>query len=130
MNRHRLRERDYLGHMLDAVRQIQKYAAGKTSQDFLLDRLLQDAVVRNIEILGEAARNLLNAVPEASSKYPGIPLAAIYAMRNQLSHGYFMIDSDVVWNVVVRDVPELRREIEAAIAALNASPPPEKPSIR
>jgi uncharacterized protein with HEPN domain len=88
MSRHPLRVRDYLGHMLDAVGQIRQYMNGKNANDFLSDRLLQDGVIRNFEILGEASKNLLDSVPEASAKFPGIPFAAIYGMRNQLSHGY------------------------------------------
>jgi uncharacterized protein with HEPN domain len=119
MTRHPLRARDYLGHMLDAVNQIQEYARGRSSQDFLAERLLQDGIVRNFEILGEASKNLLDAVPDAPSKFPGIPFAAIYAMRNQLSHGYFAIDLDVVWKVIERDIPDLRKALEAVIAALD-----------
>ena len=122
MSTHPLRARDYLGHMLDAVNQIQEYVRGKTANDFLTERLLQDGIVRNFEILGEASRNLLNAVPDAPSKLPGIPFAAIYGMRNQLSHGYFAIDLDVVWKVIERDIPDLRRELEAAIASLDKPP--------
>lgn len=119
MSPHALRERDFLLHMFDAVGQIRLYMTGKTAEDFLSDRLLQDGVVRNFEILGEAAKNLLDALPEASTKYPGIPFAAIYGMRNQLSHGYFVIDLDVVWKVIERDIPSPRKELEAAIASLD-----------
>ena len=122
MTRHPLRARDYLGHMLDAVGQIQTYTHGKNASDFLSDRLLQDGVIRNVEILGEASRNFLSAVPDAAQKFPGIPFAAIYAMRNQLSHGYFVIDLDVVWKVIERDIPALRKELEIAIAVLDKSP--------
>jgi uncharacterized protein with HEPN domain len=122
MSRHALRVRDYLGHMLDAVGQIQEYVRGKCAGNFLSDRLLQDGVVRNFEILGEASKNLLDAVPDASARFPGIPFAAVYGMRNQLSHGYFAIDLDVVWNVIERDIPSLRRELETAIAALDKPP--------
>ncbi len=122
MTSHPLRARDYLGHTLDAVGQIETYTRGKNASDFLSDRLLQDAVVRNVEILGEASRNLLSAVSDATATYPGIPFAAIYAMRNQLSHGYFVIDLDVVWKVIERDIPALRKELEIAIAALDKSP--------
>ena len=122
MTHHPLRARDYLGHMLDAVGQIQTYTRGKSASDFLSDRLLQDGVVRNVEVLGEASRNLLSAVPDATTKYPGIPFAAIYAMRNQVSHGYFVIDLDVVWKVIERDIPDLWKELEAAIAILDKPP--------
>jgi len=118
MSRHNLNLRDYLAHMLDAASQIQTYARGKSPQEFLADRLLQDGVVRNIEILGEAAKSLLDAVPDAATRFPGIPFAAIYGMRNQLAHGYFAIDLDVVWNVIERDIPALRAELEAAIRVL------------
>ncbi len=122
MSRHPLRARDYLGHMLDAVGQIQAYTHGKSPEDFLSDRLLQDGVVRNIEILGEASRNLLTSVPDATEAFPDIPFAAIYAMRNQLAHGYFAIDLDVVWKVIARDLPGLRMNIEKALIALGHPP--------
>jgi uncharacterized protein with HEPN domain len=61
--------------MLDAVNQIQTYTRGKSREDFLSDRLLQDGVVRNIEILGEASRNLLSSVPDSAARFPGIPFA-------------------------------------------------------
>jgi uncharacterized protein with HEPN domain len=82
MNRHPLRARDYLAHMLDAVQRIQQYTRGINAEGFLSDQLLQDGVVRNFEILGEASRKLLEALPDASSQFPGIPFAAIYGMRN------------------------------------------------
>jgi uncharacterized protein with HEPN domain len=79
-------------------------------------------VVRNFEILGEASRNFLDAVPDSPLKFPGIPFAAIYGMRNQLSHGYFSIDLDVVWKVIERDIPDLRNELETALAKLDNQP--------
>ncbi|HTW79133.1 MAG TPA: DUF86 domain-containing protein [Terracidiphilus sp.] len=121
MNQHPLRARDYLGHMLDAVGQIECYLAGKTLAEFLEDRLLQDGVVRNIEVLGEASKRMLDAVPDAVIKLPGIPFTAIYAMRNQLSHGYFSIDLDLVWKVVEKDIPDLKLRLEAAIAAIDSA---------
>lgn len=121
MTGHPLRARDYLGHMLDAVNQIQEYVRGKNANDFFSDRLLQDGVVRNFEILGEASRNILIAVPDAALKFPSVPFTAIYAMRNQLSHGYFVVDWEVVWKVVERDLPDLRTGLETAIATFGDS---------
>jgi len=121
MTRHAMRARDYLGHMLDAVNQVQEYMRGKTFEDFISNRLLQDGVIRNFEILGEASRKLLEAVPDASAKFPGIPFAVIYAMRNQLSHAYFVVDLEIVWKAIERDIPDLREKLEAAIAALDKS---------
>lgn len=99
MSSHGFRVRNYLSHMLDAVNRIQRRTMGKTAEEFLAEELLQDGVIRNFEILGEASRNLLEAAPEFASLYPGIPFAAIYGMRNQLSHGYFGVDLDTVWRV-------------------------------
>jgi uncharacterized protein with HEPN domain len=123
MTPHALRARDYLGHMLGAVSQIEEYVRGRTRNEFLSTKLLQDAIIRNIEILGEASRNLLEAVPDIAARFPKIPFAPIYAMRNQLSHGYFAVDQEVVWKVIERDIPALRSELEQAIAAMDQQPP-------
>ena len=122
MNGHTLRARDSLAHMFDAARQILLYTADKTYTDFESDRLLQDGVLRNIEILGEASRRVLEVHPDAETRFPGIPFAAIYAMPNQLSHGYFTVDLGIVWKVVERDLPVLCGHLERAIATLDRNP--------
>ena len=114
-----LRARDYLGHMLDAARQIQSYTDGKTQVDFRAARLLQDAVIRNLEILGEASRKLLESAPDVATRFSSIPFTAIYAMRNQLSHGYFSVDLEIVWRVIEHDLPELRGQLEFAIQEMD-----------
>lgn len=122
MSQHPTRVRAYFGHMLDAVTRIQLYTQGKAHEDFLSDLLLQDAIVRNFEVLGEAAHNVLEAAPGAPAQFPRIPFAAIYGMRNQLSHGYFAIDLDVVWKVIERDLPALRLQLESTIEDLERHP--------
>lgn len=72
-------------------------------------------MVRNIEILGEASRKLLETFPATQLRFPEIPFAAIYAMRNQLVHGYFTVDLQVVWNVIERDIPQLRTALQSAL---------------
>jgi len=119
MSTRSLRARDYLAHMTDAIKQIQTYIGKQTKAEFVANRLLQDAVIRKPEVLDEAARCFLAAVPNASEILPGIPFSAIYAMRNQLSHGYFTVDLDVVWNVIESDLPELQIELEAAWRGFN-----------
>ena len=84
MSLHALRARDYLGHMLGAVNQIQEYVCDRSREEFLSTKLLQDGVIRNIEILGEASRLLVDVAPDIATRFPNIPFAAIYAMRNQL----------------------------------------------
>lgn len=76
-------------------------------------------MIRNVEILGEASRNLLDSLPEVATRFPAIPFAAIYAMRNQLSHGYFAVDLDVVWKVIERDIPVLQKELESAVSTFD-----------
>ena len=76
---------------------------------------MQDAVIRNIEILGEASRKLLESVPDVTTRFGTIPFTAINAMRNQLAHGYFAVDLDIVWKVIERDLPELKKQLELAL---------------
>jgi uncharacterized protein with HEPN domain len=111
VNKHEDRAKDYLLHMLDALDQILEYTFGVSEETFLTNRMLQDAVVRNIGIIGEAAKQLLDVAPEFSSNHPEIPFAQIYGMRNRVIHGYSSVNPSVVWDSVRDDVPELRRQI-------------------
>ena len=107
------RAEDYLDHMIEAAGRIQIYTGAKTEADFDADTLLQDGVLRNIAVLGEAAKNLLAEVPDLATRYPSIPFAKIYGMRNQVEHGYYTIDFGIVWNVVQREIPRLLSELQA-----------------
>jgi uncharacterized protein with HEPN domain len=111
VNKHEDRAKDYLLHMLDALDQILKYTVEVSEEQFLSNRMLQDAVVRNIGIVGEAAKQLLDVAPEFSRKHPQIPFAEVYGMRNRVIHGYSSVNPSVVWDSVRDDVPELRRQI-------------------
>ena len=97
--------------MLEAVNRILEYTAKVSEQEFFASQLLQDAVVRNIEIIGEAAKNLLEAGPEFAAKYPSIPFGLIYGMRNRVAHGYFSVSLSMIWDSVQVDIPELRQQI-------------------
>ncbi len=110
--------------MPEAAKIIQQFMAGKTKADFLSDLLLQHAVIHDLEAMGEAAKNLLRVLPDATTRFPAIPFSAIYAQRNHLSHGYFMIDISRVWQTVENDIPLLRTELELAVASWNAQPHP------
>ncbi len=101
--------------MRDAVDRVQRYTAGKSQDDFVLDEQLQDAVVRNIEIIGEAARSISLNAPDFARENSQIPWSALYAMRNRLSHGYWTIDLAVVWRVVQRDLPVLREQLDQLV---------------
>jgi uncharacterized protein with HEPN domain len=103
--------------MLEAVERIERYARGKTHGAFIHDDQLQDAVVRNIEIIGEAARNIERHAPAFVAAHDEIPWAALHAMRNRVSHGYWTVDLDAVWQVVQRDVPILGEQIRGLLSS-------------
>jgi len=90
-------DRPYLGHIADSIEAIETYVAG--GRDMLLrERLVQDAVIRNFEIIGEAASRLF---PKVRGR-PGVPWAKVIAFRNRLIHGYWSVDLGLVRGVVAR----------------------------
>ncbi len=115
MSKHPERAKDYLEHILNALERIQRYAAGKSAADFISDTLLQDAVLRNLGIIGEAAHRLLADCPDYAASHPEIPLAKIYGTRNRITHAYEEVDMKIVWNLVVNDVPTLQQKIVEAL---------------
>lgn len=103
---------DYVGHMLDAVRRIQAYTASTDEAAFRQSNLIQDAVIRNIEILGEASNQVLQRYPEFAIAHPEVPFRAARQMRNVLAHGYFTVNLAVVWQTIAHDLPTLLAELE------------------
>jgi len=106
-----LRLRDYLDHILEASARIRRFTGDMTELAFLEDQLVQDGVIRNIEVIGEAARNVQRRFPQFAAEHSEVPWEDVYWMRNRLSHGYFAIDLELVWKTVERDVPELEAQI-------------------
>ena len=113
-----LRAPDYFEHLLQACDRILQYTSQMTHDRFMADSMVQDAVLRNIEILGEATRNLMECLPDLQSTYPQIPWIDIYGMRNRIAHGYFFINFELVWTVVVGNIPELRQQISIALGEM------------
>jgi uncharacterized protein with HEPN domain len=118
MNRHPERAQDYLEHILAALRRIQRYTAGKSTDEFMDSTLLQDGVLRNLGIIGEAAHRLLADAPEFVATHPEIPFGKIYATRNRITHAYEEVDIEIVWNLVLFDVPALQPVIAEALNEL------------
>ena len=118
MNKREFRAKDYLLHMLEAADRVLEYTAGVSRAEFFANQMLQDAVVRNIEIIGEAANNLLQTGPEFATKYPSIPFAQIYGMTNRVAHGYFAVSAAMIWDSVEVDIPELRQQIVKVLEEL------------
>jgi uncharacterized protein with HEPN domain len=118
INKSDLRAPDYFGHLLQACDRILQYTSQMMHDQFMEDSMVQDAVLRNIEILGEATRNLMECLPDLQSAYPQIPWIDIYGMRNRIAHGYFFINFELVWTVVVENIPELRQQIATALGEI------------
>lgn len=104
-------ERLYLADIRDAIDRVLRYTH-KGRDAFFADPMAQDAVARNIEIMGEATRGVAEAIRRA---HPEIPWRDISDMRNKVIHDYFRVDLAVVWDVVERDLPTLRAQIEALL---------------
>ncbi len=83
---------------------------------FLGNQLVQDAVIRNFEVIGEASRNIEYADPDFSEAHPEIPLVFAYEMRNALAHGYFKVDLEIVWKTIQLDLPELASYVQRIIS--------------
>jgi uncharacterized protein with HEPN domain len=98
--------RTLVRHILDAINSIENYTYQLTKEEFHSNFMIQDAVVRNLEIIGEASRNIPANIKE---RFPDIPWRSINAMRNKLIHEYFRVDAETVWNVVQLDLDDLKR---------------------
>ena len=107
-----LRIPDYLGHILEAIERIDRYLADTDEVAFLNDQKTQDAVVRNFEIIGEAAHNIESHHATFAAAHPDIPWTVIYAMRNRVAHGYFKVDFEMIWKTIHSDLPQLHAQIK------------------
>lgn len=100
-------------HMLDAAREALLFARGRTRASLDEDRMLLHALVRCVEIIGEAAARVS---PDFQKAHPEVPWAAIVAMRNRLIHAYFDVDNDRVWETITEDLPGLAELAEQMLA--------------
>ncbi|HEX7324454.1 MAG TPA: HepT-like ribonuclease domain-containing protein [Rhodanobacteraceae bacterium] len=85
---------------------------------FLGNSLVQDAVIRNLEIIGEASNNIQKRHPKFAEAHPELPLAIAYQMRNVVAHGYFKVDMEIVWKTIQRQLPTLYQQVRRAIEDL------------
>jgi uncharacterized protein with HEPN domain len=108
---HPLRTADYLQHMAQAIDNILSYTAGMDAAAFKADRKTQDAVIRNLEIIGEACNNVVKNDPSFAQTHSAMPWGFAYEMRNALAHGYFKVDLDIVWTTLTSDLPELKTRL-------------------
>src|SRR3990167_5148439 len=98
----------YIDDILEATRKIEKYVKGLTFEELKENSLVVDGVVRNLEIVGEAAKNIPTAVKQ---EYPDIEWKKISGLRDILAHEYFGVDLEVVWDIVTEKIPALKKNI-------------------
>jgi len=102
-------DKDLLGDIREAVRRIGAYTAAMTYDGFRADVRTQDAVVRNLEIIGEATKNLSEGL---RAKYPDVPWKGMAGVRDRLIHHYFGVNLDVVWHIVTGELPQVASQLE------------------
>lgn len=105
----------FIAAALESIGLIQMYVDGYTLPEFLEDRRTQDAVVRNLEIIGQALKDF--GVEELSAKYPGMPWRSIAGMRNVLAHEYLGVDPVVIWDTVQTHLEPLEQALELLLTS-------------
>lgn len=110
--RERSRDKGRLEHILQALERIIRYTKGKAFEDFVTDDMMYYAVVKNIEIIGEASNMLTE---EFRDKHPQTPWKQVNGMRNYIVHEYFQVDNSVVWDVITDDLPLLEQQVKEYI---------------
>lgn len=116
MNEAPSRLKDYLEHIATAIGRIQRYTTGVDEAGFLSSELLQDAVIRNLQVIGEACRNIEREQPDFAAANPSLPLGRAYAMRNALVHGYFKVSAQIVWQTLRDDLPPLLDQVRRLLS--------------
>lgn len=111
-------DRAFLSDIVEAIRRIQTYTKGMDFNAFLSDTKTQDAVARNIEIIGEATKRLSE---ELRAKYPAVPWKNMAGVRDRLIHHYFGISLDVVWEIISVELGEVARQVTSIMQDLEGN---------
>jgi uncharacterized protein with HEPN domain len=113
MTANSMRVADYLRHILEAIKRVREYTHGVSEQEFYSNHLIQDAVIRNFEVMGEAARNAERRGKDIAEIGDKLALfREVYWMRNVLTHGYFQVNLTIVWNAIQDDIGSLEHEVQ------------------
>jgi uncharacterized protein with HEPN domain len=105
----------YLKHILDVISDIEHFVSGLSREHFLKNKEKQFAVLRGLEIIGEASKNLST---ELKANHPDVNWKKITGMRDKLIHAYFVVDLPLVWDTVEIDIPELKEQAKKILATL------------
>jgi uncharacterized protein with HEPN domain len=104
----------FLEDLLLSISRIEEYIKGFDLIDFRHDYKTVDAVIRNFEIIGEAAKNVPVWIKD---KYPSVPWEEMYYLRNKISHEYFGIDYEIIWDIIINHLPKNKSDLEQIIKA-------------
>ncbi len=102
----------FIKHILESIEDIEKFSDGLSNAQFLKDELRQNAIIRKLEITGEAAKNIPTSF---RNKYPLIEWKRIAGLRDKLIHNYFGVNLERVWNIIKKDIPDLKKKIKAIL---------------
>jgi uncharacterized protein with HEPN domain len=103
----------YFDDILTSINRIFEYTQGYSLTKFKRDYKTVDAVIRNFEIIGEAAKNIPDKLKE---QYPNVPWNEMYSLRNRISHAYFGIDYEIIWDIITNNLAENKSQIETILA--------------
>lgn len=104
-------ERDdlvFIKHILESIEAIEEFSAGISKEEIASNRMRQSAIVRELEVIGEAVKNISEKL---KNKHPGIKWKAIAGTRDKMIHHYFGVDLNVVWEIIEKDIPLLKKQI-------------------
>jgi uncharacterized protein with HEPN domain len=122
---------DYLGHMVEAIDRIESYIGDMDRSAFCASKLVVDAVIRNVEVIGEASNKVRKHHRSFADAHPEVPWQGSYEMRSVVAHDYFKVDLDIVWDTIKNDLPTMRQAVKTLLDALLAQhkPAAESPPI-
>ena len=109
-------DQEFLSDICEAIHRIMTYSTGMSYESFVADAKTQDAVLRNLEILGEATKNLST---QLRTEYPDIPWKNMAETRDRLIHHYFGVNLDIVWQIVAFELPQVASQLQAIIIEEN-----------
>ncbi len=98
----------FISDILESIEKIEEYTQGLTDKDFYNSSQIQDSTIRRLEIIGEAAKNI---PPEFKDQHPQIPWYKVMGMRNILTHEYFGVKLELLWDTIKKDLPKLKKQI-------------------
>jgi len=98
----------FIEHILDSINAIEKFSKNLNKEKLMLDRLKQSAIVREIEVIGEAVKNISESL---KNKHPEIAWKEIAGTRDKMIHHYFWVDINIVWDIIKKDLPDLEKKI-------------------